>query len=264
MTVTMLQVIFFTMLVACIGGLTHLLSKRNGSDIRVVWYFFSLTAVISFGLAQIAISIEAIKDGDFVGKYGDLFSTLISVMLDFEKDFWIVTGVAAVITIPQFTSYILSGLSGNAKSPILMHESLSFAVWGIIKSLVVCAAILISLGVMVLLGYFKGSGDLPKYLTGTGMYSLLLAYCIITLYREAEALTQWLVRHLPCLKAIHQWFTRKERISISNEVVGDIEISEMFKSLLNLITQLQRLAHKYEKWTMKSPGTASQEEKRSD
>lgn len=264
MNVTMLQMILFTMLVACIGGLTHLLSKRNGGDIRVVWYFFSLTALISFGLAQIAISIEAIKDGDFVGKYGELLSTLISVMLDFEKDFWIVTGIAGIITVPQFTSYILSGLSGNAKSPILMHESLTFVVWGIIKSLVVCAAILISLGIMVLLGYFKGSGDLPKYLSGTGLYSLLLAYCIITVYREAEALTGWLVKHLPCLKALHQWFTRKERNSNPQEFVDDIEISEMYKSLVILTTQLQRLAHKYDKWTKKFSNTANQEEKISD
>lgn len=232
-------------LMVAIAGLTYLLRERNGSDIRVVWYFFSLTAMISCGVAWIAISAGALKDGQFVGEYGDHLSGFIGFMLDLEKDFLIVTGIASLIVVPQCVCYILSGLSGNAKSPMLMNASLSFLVWGFIKSLVVCASILVSLGVLYLFGYLPESGRTSFFFI-TGLYFLLLAFGIISLYREGEQIARFLGKHLPCLKAIHIWFTRKEKASCSEQGADEVDLMKLSESLMIVTSEIQRAAHKNE------------------
>lgn len=249
----MLKIFFLGMLLFfVVVGLTYLLREKNGSDIRVVWYLASLTAMISFGVAWIAISTGAIKDGEFVGEYGVLLKSLIGFMFDLEKDFLIVTGIASLIIVPQLVCYILSGLSGNAKSPILMNASLSFLIWGVIKSLVVCASILVSVGLLYLLGYLPESGD-TSFFVVIGLYFLLLAFGIISVYREGERFARYVVKHLPCLKHIHIWFTRKEKASGSEEGTDEIDLLELSQSLLIVTSEIQRAARKYE--GRKSPST---------
>lgn len=232
-------------LIGTIAGFTYLLREKNGSDIRVVWYLSSLTAMISFGLAWIAISAGAIKDGQFVGEYGDLLNSFIGVMLDLEKDFLIVTGIASLIMVPQCACYILSGLSGNAKSPMLMNATLSFLVWGVIKSLVVCASILVSLGVLNLFGYLPESGH-TSFFVVTGLYFLLLAFGIISLYREGEQLARYMGKHVPFLKDMHIWFTRKEKALGSEERADEVDLLELSQSLLIVTSEIHRAARKYE------------------
>lgn len=239
------------LLLSIIMGLTYLLSKKNGSDIRVVWYLFSLTAMISFVMAWIAIRTGAINNGNFVGEYGALLNSLIGFMLDLEKDFLIVTGIASLIMVPQCLCYILSGLSGNAKSPILMSASLSFLIWGVIKSLVVCASILVSLGLLYLFGYLPKLGD-TSFFVVIGLYFLLLAFGLISVYREGEQGARYVVKHLPCLKAIHLWFTRKEKASDSEEGADEVDLLELSKSLLIVTSEIQRAARKYEARQSKS------------
>ncbi|WP_139317894.1 hypothetical protein [Pseudomonas sp. PA1(2017)] len=202
-------IVLVVFIVGCIAGVVYLLREKNGGDIRVVWYLSSLTIMISFGVAWLAISANVLRGGEFVGEYGDLLNSFIRFMLDIEKDFLIVTGVACLIILPQCACYVLSGLSGNAKSPMLMSASFSFLVWGVIKSLVIYASILISLGGLYLLGCLSGK-DQSSFLISTGLYSLLLAFCIISLYREGEQLARFMGKRMPFLKRVHEWCARKE------------------------------------------------------
>lgn len=197
-------------IICCVAGIVYLLREKNGGDIRVVWYLSSLTTMISFGVAWAAISANVLKEGEFVGEHGELLNSFIRFMLDIEKDFLIVTAIACLVILPQCACYLLSGLSGNAKSPMLMSASFSFLVWGVIKSLVVYASILISLGAVCLLGYLSGK-DQSSFLISTGLYSLLLAFCIISLYREGEQLARFMGKHIPFLKRAHKWCARNEK-----------------------------------------------------
>lgn len=239
--------------ICIVAGITYLLSKKNGRDIRVVWYLSSLTVMITFGVAWIAISTGAIKEGQFVGEYGAFLNSVIEFMLDLEKDFLVFTGVASFIMVPQFACYILSGLSGNAKSPMLMSASFSFLFWGIIKSLVVCASVLVSLGGLCLLGYLSESGHNSWLFVVTGLYSLVLAFGIIFLYREGEQLARYVGKHVPFLKAVHIWFTRKEKASTSEEETDEVDLLELSLSLLSVSSEIQQAARKYKVW--KSPST---------
>ncbi|KIR16847.1 hypothetical protein PFLU4_24700 [Pseudomonas fluorescens] len=240
-------------LVCIIAGIIYLLSKKNGRDIRVVWYLSSLTIMITFGVAWMAISAGAIKEGQFVGEYGDFLNSVIDFMFDLEKDFLFFTGIASLIMVPQFACYILSGLSGNAKSPMLMSASLSFLFWGIIKSLVVCASVLVSLGGLCLLGYLSESGHTSLFFVVTGLYSLTLAFGIIFLYREGEQLARCVGKYVPFLKAVHIWFTRKEKTSNSEELTDEVDLLELSLSLLSVTSEIQQVARKYKAW--KSPST---------
>jgi hypothetical protein len=241
----MLKIFFLaSFLIGTIAGVTYLLREKNGSDIRVVWYLVSLTLMITFGVAWIATSAGAIKNGQFVGEYGAFLNNFIGFMLDLEKDFLIVTIIASLIMIPQFTCYIISGLSGNAKSPMLMSASLSFLVWGIIKSLVVGASILVSLGVLCLLGYLPESGHISWFFVVTGLYSLLLAFGIIFIYREGEQFARYIGKHVPILKTIHIWFTRKEKASGSQIEADEVDLLELSQSLMNVTSEIHRVACK--------------------
>ncbi|MDR6676858.1 hypothetical protein [Pseudomonas oryzihabitans] len=240
---TILLLLIVSLIILLISGISYQLSKNNGSDIRIVWYFFSLTTLISFGIAWTAISIGAIKDGKFFGYYGDLISELITIMLDIKKDFIIVTSIASLIIVPQLSCYVLSGLSGNAKPPRLIQESLSFVVWSFIKTLVIGSAIISSLGIMIMLGYLSEPKKLAIELIAIGLYSLLLAYGMIAIYRETKFIKD-LYKNLPYLKKIHAWFTRNEKQHTSKKKTEEINLIELSENLKSLTIQIQEIASK--------------------
>jgi len=252
----MLKAVFvLSFLISVVAGIIYALRERNGNDIRVVWYLASLTMTIAFGVAWVATRAGAIKDGQFVGTYGAYLNSFIGFMFDIEKDFMIVTGVASLITLPQIVCYVLSGLSGNAKSPVLLNASLSFMVWGLIKSLVVCASMLVSIGVLYLFGYFPQTGRTGWFYIAVGMYTLLLVFGIIFMYREGERLAKALGEHMPFLKAVHLWFTRKEHMSVSKEGGDETVLLQLSKSLLDVTSEIQQILRNDEE--RRTPGTES-------
>ena len=242
----MLKVILaIPVLLATIAGLTYLLREKNGSDIRVVWYLFSLTALITFGVAGVAINVGAVQNGQFIGEYGALLNSLLGFMLDLEKDFMIVAGITSLVMVPQIACYILSGLSGNAKSPILINASFSFLVWGVIKSLVVCSAIIFSVGFLCLFGYLTESRHNTLFFFGTGPYVLLLAFGILSVYREGELFAHYLGKRAPCLRLVHEWFTRKEKASELDGGADDVDLLEVSQSLLSVASEIHKAAISY-------------------
>lgn len=243
----MCEFFFLASFLTCsIAGCTYLLREKNGSDIRVVWYLVSLTTIITFGVAWVAINAGAIENGQFVGEYGVLLNRLISFMIDLKKDFLVVTAIASLVIVPQLTCYIFSGLSGNAKSPMLMSWSLSFLIWGMIKSLVVCGSILISLGVLCLRGYLTESTNTTLYFFSIGLYLWLLAFGLMLTYRQGEQLARWVGENVPCFKALHIWFTRNEQASVLNEEPVEVDLLDLSQSLMKLTSEVHRVAHKYE------------------
>jgi hypothetical protein len=241
----MCKAFFVILVIGTITGLTYLLSKKNGGDIRVVWYLSALTAMIVFFVAKIAIGTGVIVGDEFVGEYGKLLSHFTGIMLDFKKDFLIVTCIASLVLVPQFICYLLSGLSGNAKSPMLMGIVLSFFFWGIIKSLVVCASILMTLWGLYFFGYIPTSDETSWFFLKAGLSFLLLAFGIISLYREGEQLANWVGEHVPKLRAIHKCFTRNEKASSSGEAVNAVDVLELSQSLMRLTSDIHRIALKY-------------------
>lgn len=194
---------------------TTQLRRKHGSDIRVVWYFFALSLVATFGIAWQAADIGAINEhGAFQGSLGEIIKKLLDFMLNINADLKILIGIVLLIVLPQIISYVLSGLAGCATTPLLIEGSLRFLIWGLVKSFVVCAGIILSLAVF---GMWKGwdawwPGALA--LLYTSALLVMLSFAVLLMYRETEAVTSDIRKHFPKFvkpfDAIHRCFTRHE------------------------------------------------------
>ena len=127
-------------------GLIHYSNKvlrvKHYEDIRIVWYFFSLTLVISSLIGFWATNYEAIDNkGSFQGETGEIISKLISASIDVNLSFIIIGVIVCLIVVPQILSYFFSGLFGVAGRPIFLNETLSFLMWSIIKTFIVTAGV---------------------------------------------------------------------------------------------------------------------------
>lgn len=190
------------------------LSREHGGDIRVVWYFFSLSLVVTFVIALWAVDSGAITEhGTFQGGAGEALQKLLHFMLDLNADIKILVVIFAFIVLPQVFSYVLSGLSGCASNPLLIRESFSFFVWGLIKAFAGCAGIISSLSMFGLWKNLAGwsvQGAFAMLFTSVAL--IFFSFLVLFQYRAAETVAADI--HNRChsrLVAMHRWFTRAER-----------------------------------------------------
>lgn len=188
------------------------LRKDHGGDVRVVWYLFSLTFVITYGIASWAVSNEVLNEHRFEGELGAHLEQLLKAMLNLEASLIFVLAIAGLIVLPQLISYFLSGLSGCAGTPFLIEGSLSFLVWGLVKSFAVCGGIIISLAVFGIWHDWDTWQQDSLVMTYTSSMLIMLSFTVLLMYREAETVATDIQKHFPklyakCL-AIHLWCTR--------------------------------------------------------
>jgi hypothetical protein len=191
----------------------HQLSRNRGDDIRVVWYLFSLSLVVTFGIALWAVDIDAInKSGSFNGTSGEMLKKLLDFMLDLNTDFKILLAIVTFIVLPQLLSYVLSGISGCASPPFLIERSWMFFIWGLVKSFAVCAGIIFSIAIFVIWKdwHDSWSDTLPLFYLSTML--VMLSFSTLFTHREAKTQAIDLKKNCPSLgnlfKGMHRWFTR--------------------------------------------------------
>jgi len=210
---TVLVVLFFTVLIYS----ANTLKTNFGSDIRIVWYFFSLSFVITSLIALWAIGKGAIDNsGKFKGEIGEFLNNLMLGMLDINLSLYLILTIVIVILLPQIISYLLSGLSGTASKPVLIEESLSFVVWGLVKTFVVASGIIFSISII---GYFNNWSSFSI----SGLYAFLslslmfisLSFVSLLFFRETESVLNDFKQYCPTiiytsLLKTHSWLTRNE------------------------------------------------------
>ncbi len=213
----LLAFIAIALAIPSVIGYTGLkLADKNGTDVRVVWYLFSLAVVATCIAAVWASSVGAIDDkGVFQGELGAAVNALLKFMLDLDTDLKIFSAILAMVLLPQITSYGLSGLFGCASAPIFVGGAIRFFVWGIVKSFVVAAGIVLS---VALYGYFnswngwgaKGAASMSSL---SGLL-LMLSFSMLYLYRDLHAAVEKpLPNRFPKIQrmvaSVHGWLTRK-------------------------------------------------------
>lgn len=192
------------------------LAKQNGGDIRAIWYFFSL-AFISTGVAIIwASSVGAVdSQGSFQGDLGAALNKLLKFMLDLDADLKIFFSILSITLFPQFISYILSGLFGCASAPLFVGESIRLFIWGVVKSFVVAAGIILSFS---LYGYFnnwigwdgKGATSMSSMSGLLLMESLFILYLYHDIYASlGKPLSHRFSKLKKTASKLQRWFTRK-------------------------------------------------------
>lgn len=165
------------------------LAESHGTDVRVVWYLFSLASVTTVIAAAWACGVGAIDNqGVFKGELGAVVNALLKFMLDLDTDVKIFSAILAVVLLPQIFSYLLSGLFGCASAPIFVGQAISFFVWSVVKSFVVAAGIFLS---VALYGYFNSwngwSAKGAASMSSMSGFLLMLSFTMLYLYRDIHA-----------------------------------------------------------------------------
>lgn len=169
-----------------IGYIGRKLAARDPSDVRVIWYLFSLTATLTLMIAWWATGAGAIDaTGSFRGKAGDLLMTLLKSTLDIETAIKLYAAGVALVVVPQLLSWVLSGLFGCASAPMFIGPALRFLFWSIVKSFVVIAGVLFA---ATAYGWFLGWDSMTARQAtvhmGTALLALTSAFGTLHLYRD--------------------------------------------------------------------------------
>lgn len=165
-----------------------MLRTKHDSDIRVVWYFYGLTVVISSLIGLWAVNYGAINSsGSFVGEAGAFINNLIKASVDINLSIIIILAFLSLVLLPQFICYLFSGVYGVAKSPIYISESLSFLIWGVVKTFVVVSGVTTTITLFGAVLSWK-SFDINNIL---GWILLSMSFCLFSfltlmMYRESE------------------------------------------------------------------------------
>lgn len=162
------------------------LSKDYGSDVRVVWYLFSLAVTGTLLVAWWAKHAGAIDaSGEFHGRAGVVLQIVLKGALNIEASVKIYGALVALFVVPQLASWLLSGLSGCASAPVMVGTALRFFFWSILKSLVVAAGVIAA---VVSFGWAYGWGELSTVKVTTHITRwlglLALAFGLLYVYRD--------------------------------------------------------------------------------
>ncbi|VVP33177.1 hypothetical protein PS865_04469 [Pseudomonas fluorescens] len=196
--------------------LNWLLARTQPSGLRIIWYFFSLSLVVTTEIGLHARYINAINEhGQFIGNYGHVLEWGLHFMSDLNTDMLMFIGLLVAVMLPQLLSYVMSGLFGVASMPLFAGRSTTIFVWAVIKSFTVCSGIWFTISIMGAMNVFS----VPNY-SGMCLLSALLlvmAFGILWGYEEGKAVLTELIDgankrwpHLvrPLLIA-HRWCTRR-------------------------------------------------------
>jgi len=159
--------------------LIFLLREKCAVEVYVVWYAFALFFVGFSFLGAYAwknnIAVRCI-----FGQYAWVFDWLT----DWNAEFWMVLVFLGLVVLPQWLTYFLSGLSGDATPPWLVSQAHDVAMWSLIKTVA-------SLSGIALAGFLwaQGKFDLSRLIEAETFLLVsfaLLAYRYVFLRRAKE------------------------------------------------------------------------------
>lgn len=215
-----LQTIIFALLfligiVFLTGYLGLKLVEAEPSDVRLIWYVFSLSLVITLLLAEWAAHAGAIDtQGAFHGEHGALLQKLLSIMLDFDLDMAIFGSLVVLILLPQVLSYVLSGLFGGASAPIFVGKTIDVFAFLIAKMFITGAGILVAVAIYGLWASWQGWGmkDVGPLLA-MAMLLIFLTFAVVFLLRDGQGkITPSKALRIQCIEemfvSVRRWMTR--------------------------------------------------------
>ncbi|WP_419709193.1 hypothetical protein [Pseudomonas sp. NFX224] len=196
------------------------LSRRHPGDVRTLWYFFSLSHVISLILFLWGLSSRAFENESYVGPVGSFLKLLLDETENLEFNLLLMSSVVAIIVLPQLLSYILSAVSGCASEFWLFRAVIPFLVWGLIKFFAISAGIWFTFAVSdYCLGIYLGRKGMG---IPFAFENLAISFSILVIYRSSERVATFVVQRCPeglkqTAQRIHIWASR------ANKKVGKVE-----------------------------------------
>lgn len=158
---------------------------KNGSDVRIIWFFYFLSFCVTLVLAIAAKKYGAIDEkGKFHGAFGDFLEIALTSALGVEGSVNFAAAIVFVLVIPQVLSYLFSGVNGFGSKQIFVKEIFYGFVWWVVKTLVVAS------GVMCMISIFAYIDEWPKWNREKAIaniflstFVLAISFCFISMYR---------------------------------------------------------------------------------
>lgn len=188
--------------------------KLHSSSVYVVWF----TACFFFVLASIALIIAhtiGILDskGFPRGAVGHSFMSLLNESINLGKELRIFGSLAALAVLPQWLSYVTSGIFGCARPPRYVLVTMNCIGWLVIKAFAGVGGIVLAVAVFGFI-YFKLDASVMRKLVVDASIFITFAFMCLTL--KIMTLHDSIVffrgnRFEPIrtkLRSIHNWMTR--------------------------------------------------------
>jgi hypothetical protein len=153
--------------------------------------------------------------GKFHGSTGNALSFLLTSSLDLQSSLLLSLAIVALIIIPQVLTYIFSGLAGCASAPMFVEGSLTFLVWGFVKSVAVAAGVMaIVPAYSWITGWATWSPDKMLAMSLSALMLLAIAFIVLIGYRGLPLIPEVVIQNLPLglrqrFQQWHQWMSRK-------------------------------------------------------
>jgi hypothetical protein len=120
------------------------LRKNHVHEIYVIWLFFSFFFVLFFFLHVLAAESHVELEGVFGPSEKATFTAVLGYLRDGEAEIKMVLAIVGLVVLPQWMTYILSGLSGAASPPLFVSQITSLAIWSLVKFSAALAGILMA------------------------------------------------------------------------------------------------------------------------
>jgi hypothetical protein len=166
--------------VVLLGGLviaTLYLRRKHPGHVFTIWYAFWLMLTLFSGLFyyvwanERSIPNSILSGSSLVGGFVVWFQ---KTSMDFHDERYLIASIYIAVVLPQFMSYLVSGIFGCANRLILVEWITAATTWLVIKFLAVLAGILMAQAIAALYAApILHPGDLPpKLLQSIMMISL--------------------------------------------------------------------------------------------
>jgi len=109
------------------------LRKTHAHHIYVIWLFFSFFFVLFAVLFAVA-EVNNVQLEDVFGEDAKkVFTVVLKWLRDGEGEVKLVLVMVGLIILPQWLTYVLSGLSGSASPPFFVSQVTDIAIWSLVK-----------------------------------------------------------------------------------------------------------------------------------
>jgi hypothetical protein len=194
---------------ATLPMLIFALRKNHPNEIYVIWLFFSFFLAVSSNVA-----LEDV----FGAERREIVAYVLKYLIDGETEITIVLAIVSLVVLPQWMTYILSGVFGVASPPLFVSQITRLAIWSVVKfSAALAGVVLASLTAHLTMGsrletykFLEGLGFLA-FLSAGGLLSM--AFFLVWIYSAARRTVEFVyqVNALSWLRHIHRFFTRYSR-----------------------------------------------------
>ena len=109
------------------------LRRTHSGHIYVIRLFFSFFFVF-FAFLYFAAALNNVKVEEVFGeKARKFFVILLDYLRDGEGEIKLVLVMVGLVVLPQWLTYVLSGLSGSASPPVFVSQVTDLAIWSLVK-----------------------------------------------------------------------------------------------------------------------------------